>query len=168
MGGFAEGYRQPAIEDIELGYRLKKAGYRIRLLKELQVKHLKRWNIRSLLKADFLYRALPWTDLILNEGCFFDDLNIKLSERISVTCTFILLLSLIGALFIPWFLVPALSCVMGLLLINWNLYRFFRKKRGLSFAVKSIPWHWVYFFYSGLAFTIGVVKHRMKKLRLLK
>jgi GT2 family glycosyltransferase len=37
MGGFNAGYRDPAIEDIELGYRLKKAGYRIRLLKALMV-----------------------------------------------------------------------------------------------------------------------------------
>ena len=45
IGGFEENYRRPTIEDIELGYRLKKTGHRIRLLKELQVKHLKRWEI---------------------------------------------------------------------------------------------------------------------------
>ena len=34
MGGFNESYRKPCIEDIELGYRMKQAGYRIRLSKE--------------------------------------------------------------------------------------------------------------------------------------
>jgi GT2 family glycosyltransferase len=168
IGGFGERYRQPAIEDIDLGYRLKKAGYRIRLLKELQVKHLKRWELLSLLKADFLYRALPWTDLILNEGRFINDLNIKLSDRISVTCTFVLLSMLLGALWIPWLLVPALLCMMVILLINMDLYRFFRQKLGRSFAVRTIPWHWTYFFYSGLAFVFGFVKHQMKRFRGLR
>jgi GT2 family glycosyltransferase len=165
MGGFDEGYHQPAIEDIDLGYRLKKAGYRIRLLKALQVKHLKRWEAHSLLKADFFYRALPWTDLILNEGRFIDDLNINISGRISVVLSFLLFSTLFGALWIYWLFVPAVLCMMGLLAINWNLYRFFREKRGLGFAVKTIPWHWAYFFYSGVAFTIGVVMHWIKKIR---
>ena len=165
MGGFEENYRRPAIEDIELGYRLRKAGHRIRLLKELQVKHLKRWEILSLLKADFLYRALPWTDLILKEGHFIEDLNIDLSNRLSVICTFLLLAALLGALWIPWLFIPAVGCMMGLLLINQDLYRFFRKKRGLGFAVKTIPWHWAYFFYSGLAFAVGFLKYQRKKAR---
>ena len=60
-GGFDENYRKPCIEDIELGYRLTAAGHRIKLVKSLQVKHLKRWGWLSLLKADFFQRALPWT-----------------------------------------------------------------------------------------------------------
>ena len=113
MGGFEEGYRQPAIEDIDLGYRLRKAGHRIRLLKELQVKHLKRWECLSLLKADILYRALPWTELILEEGRFIDDLNTTRSNRLSVICTFVLISALIGSLWTPWLLVPAGVCTDG-------------------------------------------------------
>ena len=163
MGGFDEAYHKPTIEDIDFGYRLKKAGYRIQLLKELQVKHLKHWEVKSLLKADILYRALPWTNLILNEGRFIDDLNVNLSGRLSVICTFILLLTTLGTFWIPWLLVPAVVCMMGLLLINRDLYRFFLKKRGPIFAAKAIPWHWAYFFYSGLAFAIGLTKHWLKK-----
>jgi GT2 family glycosyltransferase len=163
MGGFDEGYLGPTIEDIDLGYRMKKAGYRIRLVKELQVKHLKRWEVMSLLKADFLYRALPWTDLILNEGRFIDDLNVGLSGRLSVICTFLLLSTLCGAFWIPWLLAAAVACMIGLLLINRDVYRFFLKKRGWHFAVKTIPWHWAYFFYSGLAFGIGFTRHWFKR-----
>jgi glycosyltransferase involved in cell wall biosynthesis len=165
MGGFEEGYRQPAIEDIDLGYRLRRAGHRIRLLKELQVKHLKRWECLSLLKADILYRALPWTDLILEEGRFIDDLNTTRSNRLSVICTFVLISALIGSLWTPWLLVPAGVCTMGLLLLNRDLYRFFRKKRGACFAVVAILCHWIYFFYSGLAFAIGFLNYRGKKAR---
>ena len=76
LGGFDEGYRQPSIEDIELGYRLKQAGHRIRLCKALQVKHLKRWSVVSLLKSDFFDRALPWTELILRDRRVINDLNL--------------------------------------------------------------------------------------------
>ena len=48
------------MEDIDLGYRLTTAGYRIRVDPSLQGKHLKRWNFPSLLKADLFYRAIPW------------------------------------------------------------------------------------------------------------
>ena len=44
LGGFDERYREPSIEDIELGYRLTQAGHRVRLRKTLQVKHLKHWD----------------------------------------------------------------------------------------------------------------------------
>jgi len=165
MGGFDEGYRRPSIEDIELGYRLKRAGHRILLLKALRVKHLKRWNGWSLLKADFFYRALPWAHLILHEGRFIDDLNVKVSSRISVIFIFLLLLALLGAWFLPQLLVFAIVAAMTLLALNWHLYRFFYDKRGLGFALKTIPWHWFYFFYSGLAFGIGVINDQMRRLR---
>lgn len=96
MGGFNETYQHPSIEDIELGFRLKKAGYRIRLCKTLYCKHLKRWSFISLLKSDIFYRALPWTDLILKKGWWINDLNLRTSSRVSVVLTYGLLGSLIG------------------------------------------------------------------------
>lgn len=79
-GGFDETYRRPSIEDIELGYRLKKVGHQIRRCKEIGVKHLKRWGIISMLKADFFYRTIPWTEVILRDRMFVNDLNIRYSE----------------------------------------------------------------------------------------
>jgi len=165
MGGFDEKYHRPSIEDIELGYRLKRSGYKIRLLKEIEVKHLKHWSFLSLLRADFFYRALPWVDLILSEGRFINDLNLKISNRISVIFIYILFLTLLGTLFIPFLFVPAIFLVTGLLVLNWDLYSFFKDKRGLFFVIKMIPWHWFYFFYSGLAFSIGFANHWIKRLR---
>jgi len=168
MGGFDKDYRHPSIEDIDLGYRLKKAGYKIYLLKEIQIKHLKYWGVLSLLKADFFFRALPWTDLILNEGRFIDDLNLKFSSRISVMAVFMLALTFIGSVFAPLLLVPTVFLMVLLFVLNWDLYRFFKNKRGLSFAVKTVPWHWFYFFYSGLAFSIGFAKYQVKRLEFEK
>jgi glycosyltransferase involved in cell wall biosynthesis len=168
FGGFDESYRKPCIEDIELGYRLKQAGYRIRLSKDLQVKHLKRWGIVSLTKSDFFDRALPWTELILRDKQFVNDLNLRFSSRLSVVLTYGLLLALIGGFWWPWLFAVACVLILSLLIFNAPVYRFFLQKRGLWFMIRTLPWHWFYYFYSGLAFAIGLARsllfrHRSQK-----
>jgi glycosyltransferase involved in cell wall biosynthesis len=168
LGGFDEGYRQPSIEDIELGYRLKRAGYRIRLHKQLQVKHWKRWGIFSLLHADFCCRALPWTELILRDRRFINDLNLRPSSRISVLMTYGLLGTLVGVGWWPSFSVIAGTLSLALLMLNAPLYHFFQRKRGLRFAIQTIPWHWLYYLYSGLAFAIGIARYLATRRTVLK
>ena len=163
MGGFNEEYHPPSVEDIELGYRLKRAGFKIRLAKELQIKHLKRWDIASLVKTDFFHRALPWTRLILNGGGFINDLNIKTTSRVSVITVYVLLFTLLGALYLPGLLFFSALSIVVLLGLNWDLYRFFRKKRGIAFAAKTVPWHWFYLLYSGFAFAIGLASWEIKR-----
>ena len=165
MGAFDEGFRWPSVEDIELGYRLKRAGYRIKLLKNLKIKHLKHWGLGSLLKADFFYRALPWTKLILKEGKFLDDLNLKISNRISVVCVYLLIFALLGSLYLPQLLFIIFFLFVLLLVLNRDLYLFFKKKRGIFFMLKIIPWHWLYLFYSGLGFLIGFADYNVKRIR---
>ncbi|MBI5083979.1 MAG: glycosyltransferase family 2 protein [Acidobacteria bacterium] len=77
-GGFDEEFGRPAIEDIELGYRLQQAGRKLMLDREIQVKHLKRWTFLNLLKTDVLDRGIPWTELILRDQRMPNDLNLQL------------------------------------------------------------------------------------------
>jgi glycosyltransferase involved in cell wall biosynthesis len=158
LGGFDESYRKPCIEDIELGYRMKRAGYRIRLSKNLQVKHLKRWHVRSLLKSDFLDRALPWTDLILRHRGFINDLNLRASSRLEVVLTYGFLAALVGAYWHFGSLIVAGACAVFLIIIGRSVYQFFLRKRGIWFTIRAIPWRWFYNFYCGLAFAIGFGK----------
>lgn len=162
MGGFDETYRRPCVEDIELGYRLKAAGYKIRLDKALQVKHLKRWGIISLIKADVFDRAVPWTELILRQGQMPSDLNLGWSSRLSVVLVYALLLSFVTSWW-HWqlLIVSAVICLL-LIGINVSVYRFFVNKRGTLFALVVLPWHWFYYFYSGLAFVIGILRKCIK------
>jgi glycosyltransferase involved in cell wall biosynthesis len=166
VGGFDERYRTPAIEDIELGYRLKSAGYRITLLKTLQVKHLKPWSPPGLVRTDFAQRALPWAELILQQRHFNNDLNIGWTSRISVLAAY----GLIGALLAAWrwpiLLALAGVFALALLLLNGPLYRFFARKRGLLFALRAVPWHGFYFLYSGLAFALALVRHLCRRMGL--
>ena len=159
VGGFDEAYQQPSIEDIELGYRLKQHGYHIRLCKSLQVKHWKRWDVFSVLKTDILRRAVPWTALLLQAGQLPNDLNIRIADRLCTCLVFLLLAALLGSWWWSGFAILIGLCVCLLLVLNAPLYRFFWDKRGLLFALQSIPWHWLYYWYSGLAFGYGWVRH---------
>ncbi len=159
VGGFDNSYRRPTIEDIELGYRLKQAGYTIRLCKSLQVKHLKRWGVISLLRADFFYRALPWTELILRDRQPLNDLNLQFSSRLSVVLIFAMLGVAIGSVW--WTKLLGVVVLLGglLLILNAPVYQFFVRQRGWWFALRVIPWHWLYYFYCGLAYAIGTGRH---------
>ncbi|GFE67654.1 glycosyltransferase family 2 protein [Chroococcus sp. FPU101] len=138
MGGFDESYRLPCVEDIELGYRLKTAGYQIRLCKTLQVKHLKRWEIVSLLKADVFYRAIPWTTLILRYSQLKNDLNLQWSSRISVMLVYSLLASLIATFWWTAMWAFVLGICIALLTINFSVYRFFYHRKGTIFTLRMI------------------------------
>jgi GT2 family glycosyltransferase len=167
VGGFDESYRRPSIEDIELGYRLKKAGYQIRLCKDIQVKHLKHWSPLGLLKAEFFYRALPWVELILREGAR-NDLNLGITSRISVMAVYTLALAILASLWAPQFLIVALGISLLLLGLNLPVYRFFIKKRGFWFTLRVIPWHWFYYLYGGAAVIAGTIQHFWNQNRFLK
>jgi GT2 family glycosyltransferase len=162
-GGFDESYRNPSVEDIELGYRLTAAGYEIKLVKSLQVKHLKCWGWMTLLQADFFYRALPWTDLILRKGRLINDLNLRISSRISVLASFGILVTLFGSMVWPWLFLIAVALLLLLLTLNAGLILFFQRKGGWWFAARAFTWHWFYFLYSGLAFAIGTAKHYKRR-----
>jgi len=158
LEGFDESYRKPSIEDIELGYRLRRAGHKIRLAKEIQVTHLKRWEALSLLKSDFLHRALPWTELAWRDRHLPDDLNLRRSSRLSALLACALATSLLAAFWRREALGIATLLALLLLSMNASLYRFFFRKRGAKFTLWAIPWHWFYFLYSALAFGIGTLR----------
>jgi glycosyltransferase involved in cell wall biosynthesis len=118
--GFDEAFGRPAIEDIELGYRLSRDGCKIVLDRTLQVTHLKRWTFWRLVKADICDRGIPWTELILRDRFMPNDLNLQLSQRVSVALVFILI-GLSSFTAVKWggyFLTP-LFAILFLLLARW-------------------------------------------------
>jgi glycosyltransferase involved in cell wall biosynthesis len=161
VGGFDEGYRYPSVEDIELGYRLKRKGYQIKLDRTVQVKHLKHWRVGSLLRAEIFYRAIPWTELLWRDREFSNDLNLKYSSRLSLILTYLLVICLVGGWWWSIFWLLSLGICLVLLLLNLPVYRFFWQKRGILFTFGVIPWHWLYFFYGGLAFVIGTIRYHL-------
>lgn len=122
FGGFDAGiYGRPAIEDIELGYRLAHAGKRLRLDRTLVVKHLKKWTVWDVVKTDVRDRGIPWTELILRDQTLPNDLNVQTSQRVSVALVF-LMMGLGGLTSLVWgayFLVPLFAVMFFLLARYW-------------------------------------------------
>jgi glycosyltransferase involved in cell wall biosynthesis len=116
-GGFDPGlYGRPSIEDIELGARLVRAGHRIRVVKHLQVTHLKRWTLWNTIRTDVFDRGIPWTRLILREKNMPDDLNVGVAQRVSLILAYLGLMTFfVGAWYQPWLLVVPPVMVLALL-----------------------------------------------------
>jgi len=53
-GGFDVNYTNPNIEDTDFGQKLARLGYRIRIFPDLEVEHVKGYDLRGLLRTDFL------------------------------------------------------------------------------------------------------------------
>jgi glycosyltransferase involved in cell wall biosynthesis len=175
-GGFdATRYPRPSIEDIELGYRLRAAGHRILLNKAIQVKHLKRWTLRGLVHTDVFDRGAPWTELILERGRLPNDLNLHIMQRLSAMLAYSMLLYGLAALIVialsrlSFPVVAPLTAGAGLLVVlNYRLYVFFARQRGLTFAAAALPMHFFYYAYAlvglgfgGMAFLTNSRRSRM-------
>ncbi len=162
LGGFdVARYPEASIEDIDLGVRLTQTGNKVKLVKQLQVKHLKKWTPRSLVHTDILRRAIPWTQLVIRSNYIPSDLNLSWSSRSSAALIAVAvgliaakILALFGLRHWPPHTPAAglIFIVATLLVINRELYRFFFKKRGATFTSAAVLFHWVYLFYSGTVF----------------
>jgi len=175
-GGFDESYRRPCVEDIALGFRLRTLGHRIDLERTIQVTHLKRWTFWSLLRTDVLDRGIPWFRLMLADRSMPADLNVTNTHRLSVAlvCVTVLLAGVVAtrallvsaghsSLLLPLLLWTVIAAAM-LFFLNRDLYRFFARKRGLVFAARTVPMHWLYYAYCGVAVVAGLGLHLLDQL----
>lgn len=151
-GGFDTGKYTRAIEDIELGYRLRDAGHRILLEKDLEVTHLKRWTLASFLRTDVFYRALPWSRLILQRRLRLDHLNLKPSHRASVALAGVSVAALALSPLVPWLLALAGAAAVLLVGVNRKLLAFFVRSRGVAFAAGSVPLLLLHYLASGVGY----------------
>lgn len=95
LGGFSAEYQRPSIEDIELGYRLRDAGYRIRLKKTMLGTHLKRWRFWDMVKTDIFQRGVPWVVLLRRHRSVPSDLNLNWRAKIATISAALLALALV-------------------------------------------------------------------------
>jgi glycosyltransferase involved in cell wall biosynthesis len=152
------------MEDVELGLRMAESGCRMDLDPSVQVRHQKRWSLRSMIRTDILARAIPWTLLILQRHRLPNELNLRWSQRLSVITAWLLLLS-VGAWAWVESSLPLIVCVAGYLTLNLRLFRFLASRGGLLFAVRSLPLHLLHHSYCGIAFVAGTLLHARSRLQ---
>ena len=162
VGGFdAVRFRRPSIEDIELGYRLRRAGYRIRLDRDLLGKHLKRWGLWSMIRTDVTCRALPWGRLLVRTAPSTADLNLRASQRASAALTVLALAAVVLAL--RWSALLAVSglALAGVAVLNRRFYSLLWRRGGARLAGAGFALHLLYFVYSAATFAFAWLEARV-------
>lgn len=168
LGGFDISFIKPSVEDIEFGYRIKSAGYTIILEKTIQVKHLKKWNLTSVVKTDLLQRAIPWTKLLLQYNRLGEkNLNVNLTEKIAIVLICMLILTFFLAPFISIKLLY-ISFILALLLLflKRKLYFFFHSYFSFYTMPLIIFYHWIFLTTAMFGFLIARIQHIWNKCRL--
>jgi glycosyltransferase involved in cell wall biosynthesis len=155
VGGFDPRFVQPSVEDIDLGYRIRAAGYRIVLEPAIQGTHLKRWTFWSSIVTDVRDRGVPWTQLLNRYRSMRNDLNLTFKYRLAVVMSYALVVALVAAPWWPPLLLAALGLVVGLWMIDRPYYRFFASRRGWPFALAWFPFHILHHLCNGVSFAIG-------------
>jgi glycosyltransferase involved in cell wall biosynthesis len=164
LGGFDESFGGPSVEDIELGYRATRAGFKIRLDPSIRVQHRKRWTFFGMIRTDVFCRAIPWTRLILRDASLPNDLNVRASQRVCVALSGLLAACLAVSPWMPVLLAPAAAATLGIAWVNRDFYSWLARRKGWSFALRAIPLHILYFFYSGVAFLYALLEERVRRI----
>ena len=136
-GGFDERrYREPSIEDIELGMRLAAAGSRIELDPGLQGTHLKSWTLADTVRTDFARRGVPWVQLLVERREVPDDLNLAWRHRASAAAAVIGLAAVAARR-------PAVvaGSAAAMVLLNRSFYALLLRRRGAGQAVAGVGLH---------------------------
>jgi GT2 family glycosyltransferase len=157
-GGFdAEAFPGPAVEDIELGMRIRRAGGEIVLDPEVRGTHLKPWTLAEMVRTDFARRGLPWARLQLADGAASGALNLAPRHRLS---------ALVSAAWVAALLARrgrlALAALALLAGLNARFYALLFRRGGPALLAAGLPLHVLHHLVAAAAFATALVEHRRR------
>jgi GT2 family glycosyltransferase len=164
MGGFEEQtiFRR-VLEDVDLGFRMRKRGYAIALNKNMQVVHHRHYDFFGLLYSDLVKRAVPWVHLILlHRSIKFDNVTNRrnffclVCVQIVVFCGLSALVPGVGLGLIT---AAAFLGLVGLICAEWPLLRFLHSERGGLFTAGAAGMRFLFYVCGGIGIVVGVGYH---------
>lgn len=154
-------FARPQIEDIELGGRIRELGVKILLVPSIQVKHLKRWTFRGMVRTDLRDRGIPWARLLSHRKAVLasKSLNLKWTEKVNTALAWCSVAVLGVAVWQRSWPILILALWLPLVVIAFNLplLAFFLRIRGPLFALGVIPLHLLYYLLNGVSFGFGLL-----------
>jgi GT2 family glycosyltransferase len=168
LGGFDERYRRPSIEDVDLGQRLCLAGYRVRLVREAQVMHLKRWTLLSWLASDLRDRAIPWGRLLRSGRQLPRDLNFRVVDRLASALVAIAWGSAAAAWLDPRLLAVVAACAAAAIALDAPFLAFAASTVSLPFAAACAPLHLLHRTVGLMGLALGLVARPREPLSLAR
>jgi glycosyltransferase involved in cell wall biosynthesis len=160
LGGFDPSRR--FLEDIEFGYRMHLAGYRVLLDRQLQLTHHKRYTLASLARSDFFGRAVPWTRLMLEKRIFQNDLNTRVNNIVSVPVSLAILAAPVALLSV-WVAGLVVLAIVIFVTLNRGFLAFLLRQKGLRFALCGAVMTWFAYVYSALGALVGLAGYALER-----
>jgi glycosyltransferase involved in cell wall biosynthesis len=159
-GGFEPAYAGASIEDIALGYTLRRLGHHIRFRADIQVWHLKGYTLRELLVSDVFDRAVPWTALLLRERVWHHNLNTSRSNVLSVILSWMIPAAFAAE---PWPLgvLLASAAITIIAASNAGLLRVALRHFGRAFTAKAVLFLPLMYFCHGCGLSLGAVSYAL-------
>lgn len=162
FGGFDHAtYERPAIEDIELGYRLNEAGYRIVLARDVLCTHLKPWTLKTMVRTDFFQRGLPWSLLMLRRNDRTEDLNVDRRQKLAAISAGSSLAAFGTIPFEPAFAAFMLACsALTVVSINRSFLGLLRRTGGIRLSMAGVPLLFVYYYVCLTSYATALAIHK--------
>ena len=153
-GGFNERF-MPILEDVEFSHRLKNMGAILRMIPEIQVKHIFNFTLAKSMRNG-MRKSKYWSIYsINNRDLLADSGTASLEFKFNVlACFIIFLLAIVGVLLQNGaFVLPVLLLIGTNLFLNRRLFRAFYAARGPFFAIPAVLYYTLVY---PLAVGIGV------------
>jgi GT2 family glycosyltransferase len=137
-------YRGASVEDLDLGLRLHRNGQQVLLQRDVAVSHLRAHSLRGVLgaiwrRSSLLTRTLGYSATrTLARTEVVHTLNSAVGFAAIGVATLIVLTLLDPRE--PMIILSAIAMAL-LLAANFGIYRFFARRRGLTFAIAAVPLH---------------------------
>jgi len=157
LGGFSERHRGVGMEEFHMAHEMERRGFRHLLIRAASYQHhYKTLKRRCLTLFD---RTARWVPLLLQRKKFESQGAVGTANAaLSCLLTFVALVALIAAFFIPWMVVLAGLAWLIQLILEWGFLGFARKIYGWLMVFYALPALQMIHIAIGLGFIRGLAR----------